>query len=194
MPSEEGLIEMFKTNAEKAFAELYNRYSPVLYGICLRYSKNEADAEDILQETFITVFNKIKQYRSEGSLEGWLKRIAVNTSINFYRKKIRLGTVSNDDIFFDFEIEETVFSKLTNDELVNLIRQMPEGYRMVFNLYVIEGYKHNEIADMLGVSESTSKTQLLKAKKYLKALVLKTYPEIAKAYLNKDNSKLIFDF
>ena len=186
---------MFETNAEKAFEELYKLYSGVLYGICLRYSKNTADADDILQETFITVFKKIKQFRSEGSLEGWLKKITVNTSINFYRKKIKTNTVSNEELKIEHEIKETVFSKLTNDEIVSLIQQMPEGYRLVFNMYVIEGYKHNEIAKILNVTESTSKTQLLKAKKYLKNLVLRNYPDIAKEYINSgDNKKLILDF
>ncbi len=180
MPEDYGLIELFKKDVNKAFDILYKQYSKVLYGICFRYAKNEADASDILQETFIVIYNKISQYRSDGSFEGWLKRIAVNTSINFYRKKMRNLTVSNDDINLDIEVNETVFSKLTEDEIVELIQQMPEGYRLVFNMYIIEGYKHNEIAEILGVSESTSKTQLMKAKKYLKKMIIQHYPDLVR--------------
>jgi len=196
MLNEKKLIELLKKNSESAFVELYNRYSPVLFGICLRYSKERTEAEDILQESFIKIYENIDNFKSEGSLEGWLKRIVVNVSINHYRKKIKENTVSTDDeIRYEEIIPENVFSELTSKELIGLIQLLPEGYRIVFNLYAIEGFKHNEIAEMMGYTESTSKTQLMKAKKLLQQHVFKLYPKIAKAYIDSDKEKkLIFDF
>jgi len=196
MLNEKKLIELLKRNSESAFVELYNMYSPVLFGICLRYSKERVDAEDILQESFIKIYENIQGFKSEGSLEGWLKRIVVNVSINHYRKKIKENVVSTDgEVTYEEIIPENVFSELTSKELIGLIQRLPEGYRMVFNLYVIEGFKHNEIAEMLGYTESTSKTQLMKAKKMLQHYVFKLYPKIAEEYTNSDKDKrLIFDF
>ncbi len=196
MLNEKKLIELLKKNSESAFVELYNKYSPVLFGICLRYAKERTEAEDILQESFIKIYENIDSFKNEGSLEGWLKRIVVNVSINHYRKKIKENTVSTDDeITYEEVIPENVFSKLTSKELIGLIRLLPEGYRMVFNLYAIEGFKHNEIAEMMGYTESTSKTQLMKAKKMLQQYVFKLYPKIAKAYIDSGkDKKLIFDF
>ena len=196
MLNENKLIELLKINSESAFVELYNKYSPVLFGICLRYAKERTEAEDILQESFIKIYENIESFKSEGSLEGWLKRIVVNVSINHYRKKIKENTVSTDDeITYEKIIPENVFSELTSKELISLIQLLPEGYRMVFNLYAIEGFKHNEIAELLGYTESTSKTQLMKAKKILQQYVFKLYPKIAKAYIDSDkDKKLIFDF
>jgi len=196
MLNEKKLIELLKKNSESAFVELYNRYSPVLFGICLRYAKERTDAEDILQESFIKIYENIQSFKGEGSLEGWLKRIVVNVSINHYRKKIKEGTISTDeDIKYEEIIPENIFSELTSKELIGLIQRLPEGYRMVFNLYAIEGFKHNEIAELLGYTESTSKTQLMKAKKILQQYVFKLYPKIAKAYIDSDkDKKLIFDF
>ena len=196
MLNEKKLIELLKKNSESAFVELYNKYSPVLFGICLRYTKERTEAEDILQESFIKIYENIDSFKSEGSLEGWLKRIVVNVSINHYRKKIKENTVSTDDeITYEEIIPENIFSELTSKELISLIQLLPEGYRMVFNLYAIEGFKHNEIAEMMGYTESTSKTQLMKAKKMLQQYVFKLYPKIAKAYTDSDkDKKLIFDF
>jgi len=196
MLNEKKLIELLKKNSESAFVELYNKYSSVLFGICLRYSKEQTEAEDILQESFIRIYKNIGSFKSEGSLEGWLKRIVVNVSINHYRKKIKENTVSSDDeVIYEESVPENVFSELTSKELVKLIQLLPEGYRIVFNLYAIEGFKHNEIAEMMGFTESTSKTQLMKAKKMLQQYVFKLYPKIAKAYTESDkDKKLIFDF
>jgi len=197
MLSEKKLIKLLKENPETAFVELYNKYSPVLFGICLRYAKERAEAEDILQESFIKIYKNIGSFKNEGSLEGWLKRIVVNININYYRKKIKQNTVSSDDDGFFYEeiIKENIFSELTSKELLDLIQRLPEGYKTVFNLYVIEGYKHNEIAEMLNITESTSKTQLMIAKKTLQQFVFKLYPKIAKTYIESEGNKtLIFDF
>ena len=196
MLNEKKLIELLKKNSESAFVELYNEYSPVLFGICLRYAKERAEAEDILQESFIKIYKNIENFKGEGSLEGWLKKIVVNVSINHYRKKNKENMVSTDgEITYEEIIPENVFSELTSKELIELIQLLPEGYRVVFNLYAIEGYKHNEIAEIMGYTESTSKTQLMKAKKMLQQFVFKLYPKIAKAYTNSDkDKKLIFDF
>jgi RNA polymerase sigma-70 factor (ECF subfamily) len=139
-----------------------------MFGICLRYAKNQMEAEDVLQEGFIKVFRYLKDYRNDGSLEGWIRRTMVNTAINFYKKRIKyqkdLSLDQTEPINTD---EESAIDKLSAKELLELIRQLPDGYRMVFNLNVIEGYTHKEIGEMLNISENTSKSQLSRARNVL---------------------------
>ena len=156
--------------------ELYNRFAPKMYGVCLRYASNAEEAEDILQEGFIKIFNKINSYRGEGSFEGWIRRIFVNTAIEHFRKKTYLQPIG--------EIEEntvegkylSVLDNLAEKDIIQLIQQLSPGYRTVFNMYVVEGYSHKQIAEMLGISEGTSKSQLSRAKLILQDLV-KTFVE-----------------
>lgn len=162
---------------------IYRALSPVLFGICLRYSANRDDAEDILQESFIKIFNNLGRFRHEGSFEGWARRITVNTALEFLRKKnvyfedIERGRgVADAD-----DVEDFLHAK----ELVALLNQMPGGYRAVFNLYVVEGFSHAEISAMLGISEGTSKSQLSRAKQWLRDKLVNTYPE---RFKNSDNS------
>src|SRR6059058_6403943 len=151
--------------------ELYQRYAPKMYGVCLRYAGSVEEAEDILQEGFIKIFNKIGSFRSEGSFEGWIRRIFVNTAIEHFRKKIRLQPITENE-------EETVEGKylsvldsLAEKDIIQLVQQLSPGYRTVFNMYVIEGYTHRQIAEALGISEGTSKSQLSRAKMILQDLV-----------------------
>ena len=153
-----------------AFEELYGRYSGLLMGICLRYAKDEFEAADILQDSFIKIFKYIKDFQFEGSFEGWMRRIAVTTAINQYNKnkKDRLNFPDSDESFVTEKIENEAISNISTEELLRIIQTLPEGYKMVFNLYVIEGYKHAEIAEILNISEGTSKSQLARAKSMLK--------------------------
>ena len=192
MPSEKSLIELIKKKDESAFVQMYEMYSGRLFGVCLRYSQNRADAEDLLQESFVKIYENLKKFQGSGSLEGWLRRITVNICINHYRKFKKEKVIASDNFVVDDVVDETVFSKIETDRILELIQELPDGYRMVFNLYVVEGYKHNEIAGMLGISESTSKTQFLKARKQLMDKVIKLYPQLVdKDTYNKKNKKLV---
>lgn len=151
-----------------AQSEIYELYADVLFGICLKYSRNYQDAEDTLQDSFLIIFDKITQYNKKGSFEGWLKRIAINTALQKYRKKTPLQLVQEvteveDLVEIDFEDKN-----LDIDFLLNLIQQLPDQYRLVFNLYVLDSYSHKEISKMLNISEGTSKSNLSRARKKLK--------------------------
>jgi RNA polymerase sigma factor (sigma-70 family) len=151
-----------------AQSEIYELYADVLFGICLKYSRNYQDAEDTLQDSFLIIFDKITQYNKKGSFEGWLKRIAINTALQKYRKKTPLELVKEvveieDLVEIDFEDKN-----LDMDFLLNLVQQLPDQYRLVFNLYVLDSYSHKEISKMLNISEGTSKSNLSRARKKLK--------------------------
>lgn len=165
MHFDDNFIERCLDNDSKAQGELYKHYAPKMFGICLRYAKNQMEAEDVLQEGFIKVFRYLKDYRSEGSLEGWIRRTMVNTAINFYKKKTKYQKeISLDQTEPISNEEESAIDKLSAKELLEVIRELPDGYRMVFNLNVIEGYTHKEIGEMLKISENTSKSQLSRAR------------------------------
>ncbi|MCD4746062.1 MAG: sigma-70 family RNA polymerase sigma factor [Bacteroidales bacterium] len=153
---------------------LYKRYAPKMYGVCLRFAKNKMEADDILQDGFIKILTNIKSYRNEGSLEGWVRKTIVNTAINFYKKNARyLKDISIEQTEIINYDNEGIIDNLSVKELLNLVQQLPEGYRLIFNLYVIEGYTHKEISKMLKISENTSKSQLSRARKTLQKEVLK---------------------
>jgi len=162
----EKLIKRCKQNDIKAQEELYRLYAGKMFGLCLKYSDSYAQAEDNLQDGFLTIFNKIGQYKHQGSFEGWMKRIMINTTLQKYRKE-KLYSISNED-----QIEETTVeyeeSSLPLDVLLNIIQQLPQRYREVFNLYVLDGYSHKEIAEILQISEGTSKSNLSRARSLLK--------------------------
>lgn len=165
---DEDFIGRCLDNDPKAQGELYQRLAPKMFGICLRYTRNRMEAEDILQEGFIKVFRHLKDYRNDGSLEGWIRRTMVNTAINFYKKRAKYqNDVSLDQSEPINQEEESAIDKLSAMELLDHIRELPDGYRMVFNLNVIEGYTHKEIGEMLNISENTSKSQLSRARNVL---------------------------
>ena len=144
---------------------LYNKYSPKLFGTCLRYAKNYADAEDILQEGFIKVFKYLKDFRNEGYLEGWMRKIMVTTAINFYKRKSLLNKdIDPEHVKVPSTATPDAISRLSNEELLSIIQELPEGYRMVFNLNSIEGYSHKEISEIMNISINTSKSQLSRAR------------------------------
>lgn len=172
MDSERQLIEGCLKRDPKAQEALYRHFGAKMYGLCLRYARNPMEAEDILQEGFIKVYTHLHDYRFEGSFEGWIRRTFVNTAINYFKKKSReLVEVSLDDLEFVGSQEENAFEKLSTEELLGLIQKLPEGYRIVFNLYIVEGYSHKEISEMMHISESTSKSQLSRARLALQKMV-----------------------
>ena len=168
MQTENQLIKDCINKRKGAMDELYKRFAPKMFGICMRYAKCKMEAEDFLQEGFIKVFTNLDSFRCDGSLEGWIRRIIVNNIINSYRqKKPYFEDIDTCKEAYRESVDSEILSDLTAEELLRLVHELPEGYRVVFNLYVVEGYQHKEIAEMLNVSESTSKTQLLKARKAL---------------------------
>ncbi len=150
---------------------LYNFYAPKMFGICLRYAKDYHAAEDILQEGFIKVFNHLDRFRGEGSFEGWIKRVFVNTAIEHYRKASNQQSITELSDDANRAVGEVASSFLAKEDLLHLVQQLPLGYRTVFNLYAIEGYSHKEIAKMLQISEGTSKSQLARARNTLQKML-----------------------
>ncbi len=171
--SDEDLIGACKSQDRDAQKVLYNRYAPILLGICRRYVRQIEDAEDVLLESFYKIFSKIDQYEGKGSFEGWMKRICVNESLMFLRRRhnfnISLDSSHLEISEEDYAIEERLFEA----DIISLLDQLPTGYRTVFNLFVLEGLKHREIAETLGISINTSKSQLIQAKRKLSELLKK---------------------
>ncbi|MEX0997260.1 MAG: sigma-70 family RNA polymerase sigma factor [Flavobacteriaceae bacterium] len=160
------LIEKCKQEDIKAQGELYTLYSSKLYAVCLKYSRNATEAQDNLQDAFLTIFKSMSQYKHKGSFEGWMKRITVNTVLQKYRKERYFEIVNENQIEDpEVEIEESSFSL---DYLLKLIQELPDRYRMVFNLYVLDDYSHQEVAEMLGITVGTSKSNLARARMILK--------------------------
>jgi RNA polymerase sigma factor (sigma-70 family) len=154
--------------------EVFDRYSGRMMTVCLRYARSSADAEDILQDAFIKVFDKMHQFKFEGSFEGWIRRIVVNTalkkySLRRYEKEVVGYEIKDKD---ESSVEASAYSDLTAKELMDLINMLPSGYKLIFNLYVIEGYQHDEIAEMLGIQPGTSRSQLVKARNMLQKQIL----------------------
>jgi RNA polymerase sigma factor (sigma-70 family) len=171
--NESDLISGCINGDRKMQRELYERFSAKMFGVCLRYAGSTEEAEDILQEGFIKVFKKIGSYRGEGSFEGWIRRIFVNTAIEQFRRKTYLQPITERE---ENSVEATylsVLDSLAEKDIVKLVQQLSPGYRTVFNMYVVEGYTHRQIAEALGISEGTSKSQLSRAKIILQELVKK---------------------
>lgn len=163
------LIENCKINDTKAQGELYKLFSSKLFSICLKYSKNYAEAEDNLQDAFLTIFNKIEQFKNKGSFEGWLKRITINTVLQKYRSE-KVFDIVNEDNVEDTEIEIDE-DHISIDYLLQIIQELPDRYRLVFNLYVLDGYSHKDIANMLEINIGTSKSNLARARQILKQTI-----------------------
>ena len=152
--------------------------APKMFGVCLRYAKDSTEAEDCLQEGFIKVFTNIKKFRHEGSLEGWVRRIMVNVSLEKFRKQQMMHPVEDVSIYEQQNISDNIIEKITADELMVLIQELPPRYRMVFNLYVMEGMNHKEISETMEISEGTSKSNLARARDILKRKVTDIYGDI----------------
>lgn len=150
---------------------LYARYARRMYAVCLRYARHELEAQDLMQEGFIRVFEKLKDFRMEGSLEGWVRRIMVHTAINCYRRKSFQQERFGLEKLPEDPVPADALDRLGTEELMGMVSALPEGYRMVFNLFAIEGFDHAEIAGMLGCGESTSRSQLAKARRMLQSMI-----------------------
>jgi len=174
------LIKGCINNDRRMQEELYTRFAPKMYAVCLRYAGNAEEAEDILQEGFIKIFKKLASFRSEGSFEGWIRRIFVNTSIEHFRRKTYMQPISEQEENTMEGKSLSVLDSLAEKDLIDLIQQLSPGYRTVFNMYIVEGYTHKEIGELLGISEGTSKSQLSRAKVILQEMVKKFNDEKTK--------------
>ncbi len=170
--TERELVEGCMREDRKCQQEVFRLYASKMMGVCLRYARHQMEAEDLLQDAFIKVFNNINRFEFKGSFEGWIRRIAVNTALKNYSKK----SFSYEQIGVEEQPESSippeVYAHLHEEELLKLVAALPDGYRVVFNLYAIEGYSHKEISEMLGCQESTSRSQLVKARKMLQSQIL----------------------
>jgi RNA polymerase sigma-70 factor (ECF subfamily) len=166
MMSDHQIIEMCAKHDRKAQQVLYDKYSRPLLGVCLRYAADKAEAEDILQDSFLKIFHSIKDFTGSGSFIGWLRKVAVNTAITHYHKNLKYRYHVDIEEYVTIEAGVMSFEEdfFTSDELYRVLNELPTGYRMVFNLYAVEGYKHKEIAEMLGIDTNTSKSQYSRAK------------------------------
>ena len=163
------VIECVKGNS-RAQRVLFERFSQKMLGVCMRYAKCTEQAEDVLQDGFIKVFSKLNDFKHDGSLEGWIRRIMVNTSLDQIRKENKLlGNTSIDSVDYKLQNNAFVLENLAAKDLMKMVQSMPVGYKVVFNMFAIEGYSHKEISEHLGISENTSKSQYSRARAYLRA-------------------------
>jgi RNA polymerase sigma factor (sigma-70 family) len=166
---EQGLVKACQNNDRKAQTAFYNLYKGKLMGVCRRYTRTPDEAEDIYQEAFVKIFNNIHSLEKAGAVGAWVRKTVIHTAINYYHANLKFqNNTDYDNILLSNDDYPNVLAGLSNEELLTLINQLPDGYRMVFNLYVIDGYSHAEIAELLGVSENTSKSQLSRAKELLR--------------------------
>lgn len=168
--NENELIEGCRRQNRKAQQKLFDHFAPKMIGLCMRYVGNRRDAEELMIEGMFKVMTKIDQYSGNGSFEGWMRRIMVNECLMFLRKQ-KEGQISLEDTYYEPSKAPSAEERLMEADILALLDRLPTGYRLVFNLYVIEGYKHREIADILGISINTSKSQLILARKRLRAMI-----------------------
>ncbi|BDQ13090.1 RNA polymerase sigma factor [Sediminibacterium sp. TEGAF015] len=172
--TEQSILAGCLNNDPSAQRELYNRYSPKMLSVCYRFANSREDAEDMLQEGFIKVFTQMHTFQNKGAFEGWIRRIIVHTCINFLKKNKKFSNSIDLDQADYLEVrEETMPSVMQARQIIECIRLLPLGYRTVLNLYAMEGYSHKEIADMLDIEESTSRSQYTRAKSMLEAILIK---------------------
>lgn len=181
----ERIIEGCIDEDRKCQQQLYQYFAPKMMGVCMRYSKDQNEAEDILQDAFVKVFTNIHKYQPFGPFEGWVRRIFVNTAIEYYRQRKKYVISELEIENEEFEYREDVLDKLAAEEILALMKKMPDGYRVVFNMYAIEGYSHKEIAEQLDISIGTSKSQYSRARTFLQKLLsqLET-SKLGKKYAN----------
>lgn len=171
--SEIELIKACVVGDSRAQKALYDQYSKVMFGICLRYCGSYDEAKDILQEGFIKVFTKISQFGHQGSFEGWMKRIFVNTALEYYRSQKNHMYHQDVEIAIDIPHYDDTIGRITQKEIIEVLQSLAPGYRNVLNLYILEGYSHAEIGEMLGISEGTSKSQLSRARVILQQAIIR---------------------
>jgi RNA polymerase sigma factor (sigma-70 family) len=158
--------------------QLYSEFAELMLGVCYRYTKSVADAEDVMQEAFVKVFKNLHQYKGDGELGAWIRRIMVNTALNYLKRNSKYqGDLSFDNVTLHPVADDDPQMLLDTRELVNLLRQLPAGYQLIFNLHAIEGYTHVEIGQLLGISESTSRSQYSRARALLITWIKKNYSD-----------------
>jgi len=168
------LIELCKKNDQRAMQVLYDLYVPKMRGICFRYARTVFEVDDILQEAFVRVFLKIGTYKFQGSFEGWVRRIVINSAINYYKSNINtFKQIQLDELPDDTAGVVEIADNLSVEYLYEMINMLPPGYKFIFNMYAIDGYSHKEIAEMMNITESTSRSQYTRAKKQLVLLLEK---------------------
>ncbi len=174
--NEDDIIEGCRKNDRKFQEILYRKYAPAMYTVCLGYAGDRNNAQDILQDGFVKVFQNIKKFNgnnTNSTLEGWIRRILVNTAIDYFRKKSRLNNIisENEPVENINNSENRVLEKLEMEDIVNQLNRLPEGARIIFNLFALEGYSHKEIAARLNITEGTSKSQFSRARELLKKML-----------------------
>lgn len=167
------LMEGCKAGNRQMQELLYRQSASKMLAVCMRYAKDRMEAEDVLQMGYVKIFQKVKDYRGDGSFEGWMRRIMVNTAIESYRKNLRMMNVVPIEDAYEQPSQGFDFGSLGMQDLLKVIQKLADGYRMVFNMYVIEGYSHKEIADTLGITEGASKSQLSRARAILQQEIIK---------------------
>ncbi|GAB5417156.1 MAG: sigma-70 family RNA polymerase sigma factor [Crocinitomicaceae bacterium] len=166
---ESALVKKCIKGDARAQRALFEKFAPKMLGVCMRYAKNTEQAEDVLQDGFVKVFTKLSNYSGNGSLEGWIRRVIVNTALDEIRRNVKFqNNVNVDDVDYKLELNSHIVEGLAADDLMKIINDLPDGYRIVFNMFAIEGYSHKEIAMQLNISENTSKSQYSRARAYLK--------------------------
>ena len=168
------LVQACLVGQRNAQQELYERYKSKMFGVCLRYARNREAAEDLLLEGFMKVFRDLGQFQFNGSLEGWIRKVMVNTALMHLRKKYQFEfqSIDNDLVIEGLEVEPSVLENIRLDAIIQLIQQLPIGYQTIFNLYAIEGFSHKEIAEKLAIQESTSRSQYTRARRMLQVFLL----------------------
>lgn len=166
---DEQLVERIRQNDQRAMSQLYQRYVGILTSVCYRYIVQESDVKDVLQNSFVKIFTSLSkfEFRGEESLKVWMTRIVVNESLNYLQSRRKMLFVEDERILRDLPDEEVCLDRISDDELHQLIRELPDGYRMVLNLFVFEGLSHRQIAELLSIKESTSASQFYFAKRLL---------------------------
>jgi RNA polymerase sigma factor (sigma-70 family) len=167
------LMEGCKAGNRQMQEMLYKQTASKMLAVCMRYAKDRMEAEDVLQMGYVKIFQKVKEYRGEGSFEGWIRRIMVNTAIESYRKNLRTLSIVPIEDAYEQPSQSFDYSSLGMQDLMKVIQKLADGYRMVFNMYIIEGYSHKEIAETLGITEGASKSQLSRARAILQQEIIK---------------------
>ena len=167
------LLEGCKAGNRQMQEMLYKQTASKMLAVCMRYAKDRMEAEDVLQMGYVKIFQKVKDYRGEGSFEGWIRRIMVNTAIESYRKNLRMLSIVPIEDAYEQPSTGFDYSSLGMQDLMKVIQKLADGYRMVFNMYIIEGYSHKEIAETLGITEGASKSQLSRARAILQQEIIK---------------------
>lgn len=175
MKNEQQLVRECLANQRGAQQELYEKYKAKMFGICLRYMRTREEAEDVLLDGFMKVFRDLGQFKSKGSLEGWIRKVVVNTALMHLRKKVRFNfqNIDNEVVIETMEVEPAVLQNIRTEAIIAMIQELPSGYQTIFNLYAIEGFSHQEIGEKLSIKESTSRSQYTRARRLLQALLLK---------------------